>query len=445
MGGDFGPHHANFILRFICAALFSLAVAAPRPVQAQAEIEIRRGQVRAIPIAIAEFSGNGPAHETAKIISSDLEGSGLFKPIDPMAFIERGAGIDAPPRFQDWKVINAQALAVGRVTDIGDGRLKGEYRLWDVFSAKQIAGEQFFIPANTSRRLAHIIADGIYQRLTGDKGYFDSRIVFVDETGPKDHRIKRLAIMDQDGANLRLLTQGQDLVLTPRFHPLSQEITYTGYREGEPRVLLRNIFSGQEQLLGDFPGMSFAPRFSPSGERVVMSLQEGSNSNIFEMDVRSRQMSRLTQSASIDTGPCYSPDGRGIVFESDREGSQQLYVMNSSGGGPRRITFGEGSYSTPVWSPRGDLIAFTKRVRGGFAIGVIRPDGSGERILTEGYHNEGPSWSPNGRVIVFFRDTQGENGGPKLYSIDLSGYPLNGRQLPTPSFASDPSWSPLLK
>jgi TolB protein len=440
MRGDFRP---DFLVRLFCAALFAFAVAAPRPAQAQVEVEIRRGQVRAIPIAIAEFSGSGPAHEITQIVSADLERSGLFRPIDPAAFIERGAGIDAAPHFQDWKVINAQALAVGRVTDNGDGRLKGEYRLWDVFSARQIAGEQFFIPANTFRRLAHIVADAIYQRLTGDKGYFDSRIVFVDETGPKDRRIKRLAIMDQDGANLRLLTQGQELVLTPRFHPLSQEITYTSYRDGEPRVVLRNIFSGQEQLLGDFPNMSFAPRFSPHGDHVVMSLQEGSNSNIFEMDVRSRQTSRLTQTAAIDTAPCFSPDGRGIVFESDREGSQQLYVMSGSGAGLRRITFGEGSYSTPVWSPRGDLIAFTKRVRGGFAIGVIRPDGSGERILTEGYHNEGPSWSPNGRVILFFRDTQGENGGPKLYSIDLTGY--NERQLPTPSFASDPSWSPLLK
>ena len=423
--------------------LFSAAcLPVPPDAQAQVEVEIRRGQVRAIPIAIAEFSGGGLAPEISRIVSADLERSGLFRPLDPAAFIER-ASIDAAPNFQSWKVINAQALAVGRVTDSGDGRLKGEYRLWDVYSGRQIAGEQFFIPANQSRRLAHIIADGIYERMTGEKGYFDSRIVFIDETGPKDHRVKRLAIMDQDGANLRLLSQGRELVLTPRFHPLSQEITYTAYREGEPRVVLRNIMTGQEQLLGNFPNMSFAPRFSPRGDRVVMSLQEGSNSNIFEMDLRGRQPTRLTQSAAIDTAPCYSPDGRAIVFESDREGSQQLYVMNAGGGAPRRITFGEGSYSTPVWSPRGDLIAFTKRVHGGFAIGVIRPDGSGERLLTEGYHNEGPSWSPNGRVILFFRDSQGGNGGPKLYSIDLTGY--NERQLPTPSFASDPSWSPLLK
>ncbi len=422
----------------------SLAAAlVPRNAAAQVEVEIRRGQVRAIPIAIAEFSGGGFAGEITQIITADLDRSGLFKPINPASFIERVASVDASPQFQNWRVLNIQALVVGRVVDTGDGRLKGEYRLWDVYSGRQIAGEQFYIPANASRRLAHIIADAVYERLTGEKGYFDSRVVFVDETGPKNERVKRLAIMDQDGANLRLLTQGRELVLTPRFHPLSQQITYTAYRDGEPRVVLRDIVSGQEQVLGDFPGMSFAPRFSPQGDRVVMSLQEGSNSSIFQMDVRSRQLVRLTQSSAIDTAPCYSPDGRSIVFESDRQGKQQLFVMNTDGSGQRRMTFGDGSYSTPVWSPRGDLIAFTKQVHGGFAIGVIRPDGSGERLLTEGYHNEGPTWSPNGRIILFFRDSQGANGGPKLYSIDLTGY--NERQLATPSFASDPAWSPLLK
>ena len=426
---------------FYALLVAAFTLIAVRPAQA-VEVEIRRGQVRAAPIAIAEFSGAlGP--ETSEVASADLERSGLFKPIAPAAFIDRAASVDTPPDFNNWRVLNAQALVVGRVTDTGDGRLKGEYRLWDVFSARQIAGEQFYIPANTSRRLAHIIADAVYERLTGEKGYFDSRIVFVDETGTKDKRVKRLAIMDQDGANLRLLTQGRELVLTPRFHPLSQQITYTSYERGEPRVMLRDIATGQEQPLGSFPNMSFAPRYSPQGDRVVMSLQEGSNSNIFQMDARSGQPVRLTQTQAIDTAPCYSPDGRAIVFESDREGHQQLYVMNAGGGAARRITYGEGSYSTPVWSPRGDLIAFTKQVHGGFAIGVIKPDGSGERILTEGFHNEGPSWSPNGRVIVFFRDSRGDNGGPKLYSIDLTGY--NERQLPTPSFASDPAWSPLLK
>ncbi|HZV20590.1 MAG TPA: TolB family protein, partial [Hyphomicrobiales bacterium] len=259
-------------LLFLLVALLCLP---PFSAQAQVEVEIRRGQIRAIPIAVAEFTGDPIARDTTEIVAADLERSGLFKPIDRATFIERAALIDALPRFQDWRVINAQALVVGRVTAAGDGRLKGEYRLWDVFAGRQIAGELFYMASNTSRRLAHIIADAVYERLTGEKGYFDSRIVFVDETGPKNERVKRLAIMDQDGANLRLLTQGRELVLTPRFHPLAQELTYTAYRDGEPRVVLLNIFTGQQQVLGDFPNMSFAPRFSPQGDRVVMSLQEG--------------------------------------------------------------------------------------------------------------------------------------------------------------------------
>jgi TolB protein len=308
-----------------------------------------------------------------------------------------------------------------------------------------MTGQQFFTTPDNWRRVAHIIADAIYERLTGEKGYFDTRIVFVDETGPKDNRVKRLAIMDQDGANVRYLTRGNDLVLTPRFSPSNQEITYMSYGGNEqPRVYLLNIETGQRDLVGDFPGMTFAPRFAPDGQRVVMSLQQEGNANIFVMDLRSRRTTRLTDSASIDTSPSYSPDGSQVVFESDRGGSQQLYIMGADGSNPQRVTFGEGgaTYSTPVWSPRGDLIAFTKRSGGNFAIGVIKPDGTGERILTESFHNEGPTWAPNGRVLMFFRDTPGANGGPQLWTIDLSGY--NEYRIPTAAFASDPAWSPLI-
>ena len=293
------------------------------------------------------------------------------------------------------------------------------------------------------RRVGHIIADQVYQQLTGEKGYFDTHVVFVDETGPKDKRIKRLAIMDQDGKNVRLLlSRGQELVLTPRFSPTNQEITFMSYTGDQPRVYLMNLETGQRESVGDFPGMTFAPRFSPDGQRVVMSLQNGGNSAIYEMDLRSRQKRQLTPGAAIDTSPSYSPDGRSIVFETDRDGSQAIYVMGSDGSNAHRISLGEGSYSTPVWSPRGDYIAFTKQLGGRFLIGVMRPDGSGERVLTEGFHNEGPTWAPNGRVLMFFRESQGETGGPRIYSIDLTGY--NEHAVPTPAFASDPAWSPLL-
>ena len=416
-----------------------------RPAFAVLRIDVTQGTIQPLPIAIPDFvAAGGPTEfgrNMAGVITNNLRRSGLFAPIDAAAFIEKVQNIDVAPRFQDWRVINAQGLVTGRVTRERDGRIKVEFRLWDVFAGQHLAGQQYFTQPDNWRRIAHIISDAIYERLTGEKGYFDTRIVFIDETGPKERRIKRLAIMDQDGANVRYLTRGEDLVLTPRFSPNSQEITYMAYGRGDPHVVLLNIETGQREIAVDLPGMTFSPRFSPDGQRVAMSLQQGANSNIFVMDLRSKRTTRLTDVAAIDTAPCYSPDGRQITFESDRGGSQQIYVMGADGSNPRRISFGQGTYSTPVWSPRGDVIAFTKRTAGSFAIGVMRVDGSGERVLTEGFHNEGPTWAPNGRVLMFFRDPGG-NAGPQLFTIDLTGY--NEQRVPTPSYASDPAWSPLL-
>src|SRR4029079_12794802 len=263
-------------------------------------------------------------------------------------------------RFDDWRTINAQALVTGRITRQPDGRLRAEYRLWDVFAGQQLDGKQYFSTQDNWRRIGHIISDAIYERLTGEKGYFDSRVVFVDENGPKNKRVKRLAIMDQDGANVRYLTRGEDLVLTPRFSPSTQEITYMSYGSSDPRVYLLNIETGQREIVGNIPGMTFSPRFSPDGQRVIMSLQQAANSNLFIMDLRSKATMRLTDTPAIDTAPCFAPDGSRICFESDRGGSQQIYVMGAQGGMAQRISFGEGSYSTPVWSPKGDYIAFTK-------------------------------------------------------------------------------------
>lgn len=436
------------MVRYLRHLLFGLGtlLLALRPAYALVEIDVRGGNVEPLPIALPSFSAEGGdarvAQEMTQVIAADLKRSGLFNPLDPASFIQQNMGVNTTPRFGDWRVISAQALVTGTVTAQPDGRLRAEFRLWDVFASEQLLGQQFFTTPENWRRLSHIIADAIYERLTGEKGYFDTRIVYVDETGPKDKRVKRLAIMDQDGANVRYLTRGDDLVLTPRFSPTTQEITYMSYAGSEPSVYLLNIETGQREIVGNFPGMTFAPRFSPTGQQVVMSLQQGGNANIFTMDLRSRSTTRLTNSAAIDTSPSYSPDGSQIVFESDRGGTQQLYVMNADGSNQQRISFGPGRYSTPVWSPRGDLIAFTKQHQGRFMIGVMKPDGKGERILTEGYHNEGPAWSPNGRVLVFFRDTPGANGGPQVWTVDLTGY--NEQRLVTPSFASDPSWSPLI-
>ena len=423
----------------------ALALTSPRMAVAQTRIDITRGTVQPLPIAITDFLSEGDTGRgMTGVITNNLRRSGLFAPVDQSAFIERINNIDVSPRYQDWRVINAQTLVTGRVVRQGDGRFQVAFRLWDISQGKYLDGQQYVTQPENWRRIAHIISDFIYQRLIGEKGYFDTRIVYIDETGPKEKRVKRLAIMDQDGANVRYLTRGDELVLTPRFSPTNQEITYMSYGRGDtpPRVMLMNIESGQREVVGDFPNMAFSPRFSPTGQSVVMSLQAQGASNIFTMDIRNKRLTRLTSTPAIDTAPSYSPDGSQIVFESDRGGSQQLYVMSADGSNQRRISpIGDGRYSTPVWSPRGDVIAFTKQGGGSFAIGVMRTDGQGERILTEGFHNEGPTWSPNGRVLMFFRDPGG-NAGPKLFSVDITGY--NELQVPTPAYASDPAWSPPL-
>ncbi|MEX2642564.1 MAG: Tol-Pal system beta propeller repeat protein TolB [Acetobacterales bacterium] len=432
------------------AALAVLAVVAPA--RAELQIDITRGQVEPLPIAIVDFTGDAPSggelgRNVAEVITSDLRNSGLFKPVDPEAFIQSTDAFNVQPRFADWRVIGAQALVHGRMQNTQDGRVRVEFRLWDVVAEQQMKGLAYSTVERNWRRIAHIIADDIYERLTGERGYFDTRIVYVAESGARNRRVKRLAIMDQDGANHRFLTDGRNLVLTPRFSPAADMITFLSYQDDRPRVYLFNIDTGRQELVGDFPSMTFAPRFSPDGNKVLMSLADKGNSDVHVMDLRTRQSRRLTNSPAIDVSPSFAPDEEAIVFNSDRSGRQQLYVMKPDGSDQRRISFGNGSYATPVWSPRGDYIAFTKIEGGQFFIGIMRPDGSGERLLADGYRVEGPTWAPNGRVLMFFRqsrfDAQGGSGSVRLYSVDITGY--NERQIDTPMDASDPAWSPLLR
>jgi len=428
-------------------AAFLLIAFAAAAARAELRIDITQGTVQPMPIAITDFYGQQPNDaqsgvNIAGVVSADLERSGLFKPIDKKAFIQTPDSLRTMPRFADWRVINAQALVSGTVETQPDGRLRVEFRLWDVFAEQQMVGEAVTSTQENWRAIAHKVADEIYKRLTGEEGYFETRIVYVAETGAFTNRVKRLAIMDQDGDNNRYLTDGSNLVLTPRFSPSSQDITYLSYRNNRPRVYLLNIETGQQEVLGDFAGMTFAPRFSPDGTKVVMSLSTNGNSDIYEMDLRTRKVRRLTDTPAIDTGPSYSPDGTQIAFESDRGGSQQIYVMNADGSNQHRISFGEGKYGTPVWSPRGDQIAYTHIKGGVFYIGVMHPDGSGERSITQGYLVEGPTWAPNGRVLAYFKQA-GPGGQVRLYSIDVTGF--NERELVTPTDASDPAWSPLIQ
>ncbi len=434
------------LLRLLCVILSSL-VLLPSPAGAVLELDITQGIVEPLPIAISELYGATPAaqqrgREIADVVSADLERSGLFRPIDRRAFIQSPGQLRGLPTFADWRQINAQALVTGTVEGGEDGgNLAVEFRLWDVFAGVQMRGLRLATTTENWRRVAHQIADAVYQRITGEAGYFDSRIVYIAESGPATDRVKRVAIMDQDGANHRFLTDGADLVLTPRFERDAKRIAFMAYHGLVPQVYELDIASGRQRKLGNFRTMTFAPDFSPDGRLAVMSLAENGNSDVYSLDLQTNVQRRLTTDSAIDTSPSFAPDGQRLVFNSDRAGTPELYVMNLDGSGVHRISFGSGRYGSPAWSPRGDLIAFTKIQGGLFHIGVMRPDGSDERLLTESTLDEGPTWSPNGRVILFAREDYQTNHS-RLFSIDVTGY--NEREVPTPLDASDPDWSSLV-
>ena len=417
------------------------------------DLTITQGSIKPTPIAISNFYSTSDSEiktgkNIALIISNNLERSGLFSSIDQKAFIQDSESLSKEPRFEDWKIIKAQHLISGKIIKNQD-KISVEFRLYDVLSQKELLAKKYETSEKNWRRVSHIISDAIFSRITGDSGYFDTRIVYVAETGPKDKKQKRLAIMDQDSANHRFLTDGSYLVLTPRFSPNSQKITYMSYvNRNSPRVYIFDIETGQQEIVGEFPGMTFAPRFSPDGKKIVMSYSDPQigNSEIYILDLSTRVSKRITNSSAIDVSASFSPDGNEIVFNSDRSGRRHLYITDLNGKKVKRISREEGSYYTPVWSPRGDFIAFTKQQSDQFYIGVMERDGSNERMISKAFHVEGPTWSPNGRYLMYFKEERtakdGSGGNSSLYSIDLTGY--NERQIITPLGGSDPSWSPLM-
>ena len=430
----------------ILAALALVSAALPARAQDGAlEITVSGARFEPLPLAMLAFDARDPALAGAagwieEVVRGDLARSGLFELIPEDAFLKSDIPFDVVPSYEDWRVINAEALVLARLAPAEGGRLALQFRVFDVVSGEQLVARQLRGPESAARRLAHKMADAVFTELTGEGPYFDSRIAFIDETGAVGERLKRLAVMDQDGENLRY-PGPEGLVLTPRFSPDGARILYISYDTGQPEIFLLELASGRRERLGRVPGMSFAPRFAPSGQRVVLSRSEGGNTDLYAMRLATGEMRRLTFNPAIDTSADFSPEGDRLVFESDRGGSQQLYTMPADGGSARRISFGSGRYGTPVWSPKGDLIAFTKITGGEFHIGVMRPDGSGERLLTTSYLDEGPSFAPNGRYLVFYRDPPGPGAAPRLMSVDVTGRTL--RVVETPNAASDPSWSPL--
>ncbi|MEL6681138.1 MAG: Tol-Pal system beta propeller repeat protein TolB [Pseudomonadota bacterium] len=436
------------MMKRILAFLVVLLLAAPAVAQnGPLRLTITDGVIEPITFAVPNFEAESPqaqqvASDLSRLVVQDLAGTGLFREVPATASISQVSSFAQPIAFPDWRAINAQALITGAVTVSGN-QLVVKFRLFDVFSGQELGeGLQFAGTVAGWRRMGHKVADAVYSRITGEGGYFDSRVVFVSESGPKDNRLKRLAIMDYDGANVQFLTDSSAIVLAPRFSPNGDRVLYTSFESGFPRINVLNVANVGRQQLATAPGeMAFSPRFSRDGRSVIYSLSNGGNTDIYRTDLGSGQHVRLTSAPSIETAPSLSPDGSQIVFESDRSGTQQLYIMSANGGEARRISFGEGRYGTPVWSPRGDLVAFTKQNAGRFHIGVMRTDGSEERLLTSSFLDEGPTWSPNGRVIMFSRETQGAAGTSSMYSVDVSG--RNLKVVPLQGGASDPSWGPL--
>ena len=431
---------------FAAFAALSLATGSAQAQQAPLELTLREGRSQPVKVAVTPFISRDPRAQSygallANVVAQDLNASGLFQAFDASGLIGPLVNFDAPPNFAEIRGrTDALGVVTGEVGFESDGRLRVGFRLWDLGREEQSVGFSYQASPDDWRRMAHRTADAIYERLTGDPGYFETRIVFVSESGPKDRRVKRLALMDSDGEGLRYLTNGEELVLTPRYSPKGQVLTYIGYGRGRPRIYLMNIGTGQREVLGAFDGMMFAPRFSPDGRKVLMSIERRGNADIYEMDLASRRLNRLTRDPAIDTAPSYSPDGRRIVFESDRGGAQQLYVQSLGGAEAQRISFGSGRYASPVWSPRGDMIAFVKIENGRFGIGVMNADGSGERIVTQSFLDESPTWAPNGRKLMFYRQDAGDRGRAVLMTIDIRGG--EPRPQPTPEGASDPDWGP---
>jgi TolB protein len=433
-----------FIYFFIILSQVNLAFAVAR-------IDITRGTVEPISIAINEFSGNNAetkaiSDEVTKLVESNLTGSGLFKSIPQEAFIENISNPQIIPDFQTWRQIKAEIVLVGHVISQPNNKIGVEFRTWDSFNGKEVVGKSYVAHSNNWRKIAHKISDDIYMAVTGEQGYFNTKIAYIAESGSAKKRIKKIAIMDSDGYNNRILSSGKHLVLTPRISPDATKILYLSYISRKPHVHLMDVNTGHDRIIGNFPGMTYAPRFSKDGSSAIMSASTNGNSEIYTINLNNGSRSKLTSGPWIDTSPDYSPEGSKIVFASDRSGRSQLYIMNKDGSNQNRISFGDGTYNTPAWSPRGDYIAFTKLVNGNFHIGVIRPDGSGERLIARGYLVEGPTWSPNGRIIMFTRgepNSRSSAGKSKLYTIDLTGY--NEREISTDGDASDPCWSPLLK
>ena len=433
-------------------SVFMLWVAFVIPARAELKVDIIAGAVDPISIAIQKFeTGKGVSSSDATmirdVVENDLRRTGLFRIVSHDAFPEY-VKMGEMPDFKSWTAIHAQVLVQASLTLDEEKRYKLEFYVWDVNGTEQIEAQSLVASKKSARRLAHIMADAIYERLTGEVGYFDTQIVFIAESGPVGDRVKRMAIMDQDGYGFRYLSDAKTFVMSPHFSPNMQTVVFLSYRDDDPMIWTLDLDTGAQRKLGQFGGMNFSPRFSPDGTRVALSLVKNGLTHIYEYNLEDKTLRQLTFGNSLDTSPSYSPDGKKMAFNSDRTGRQQIHVLDLETGKEERITFGNGRYATPAWSPDGQFIAFTKIADDTFYIGVMSPNGRNEKILAGGWYMEAPSWAPNSRRVVYYET---EKLGPAeterqshIRSIDIMGQNLYDIEIPDGISGVEPTWSPRL-
>ena len=419
------------------------------PILAHAElkIDIVAGNFSPVPIAIQKFEAKDTklANTLRQVVENDLKSTGLFRIINPAAHPQM-LKMDKMPEFDDWAAINTQVLVQGKLTKTKDGKYRLQFYVWDIKGKEQIEAQILVAPKKSSRRLAHIMADAIYERLIGESGYFDTQIVMTTETGEMQNRNKRLAIIDSDGYGFRYISDGETMVMSPHFSPNMQTIVFLSYRNDDPMVWSLDMNTGTQKRLGRFGGMTFAPRFSPDGSRVALSLVKGGTTNLYEFNTKTNELRQLTFGDYIDTSPSYSPSGQKMAFNSNRSGSQQIHILDLNDLTEKRITFGSGRYATPAWSPDGNYIAFTKISDDTFFVGIMSPKGKNEKVLAGGWFMEAPSWAPNSRRIIYYETEKidDEERESHIRSVDIMGQNTYDIKLPDGVNGLEPTWSPKL-
>jgi TolB protein len=405
------------------------------PAFGQFRVEVTGVGLTQLPIAIAAFRGNaGAPQQIAAIVQADLERSGQFRAIDAA-----GAALDetSRPDVTPWRQKGADSLAAGSVTRLADGRYDVRFRLWDVVRGQDLGGQSYAVTTGDLRLAAHRIADFIYEKLTGEKGIFSTRIAYVTKAGARYN----LWVADADGENPQSALASPEPIISPAWSANGAQLAYVSFESRKPVVYVHSVAGGQRRLVANFRGSNSAPAWSPDGGTLAVTLSREGGSQLYTIPAAGGEPRRLTQSAGIDTEPVYSPDGRSIYFVSDRGGAPQIYRMSASGGNPERVTF-TGSYNiSPALSPDGRWLAYISRISGAFKLQVMELGGGTVNSITDTTADESPSFAPNGRLIVY---ATRQGGREALMTTTLDGK-IKARLAGQGGDIREPDWGPFQK